>query len=340
MSKKELLAEALFRSGLLHPIAGLLPKGLIILCYHRVCPDNAQSAAYLFDEGVLGPSESEFERQVKWLKGNFDILSESEILELISNPSLSNRGVAITFDDGYRDNYELAYPILRAHAAPAIFFLCPGLIDGTTLAWWDLIAYFVKQSAKPAITLGGETFQLAERKPETIVALHDRMKLRPDAETASLLGELSQACQVRFPEEELRRREFMTWEHAREVSCHGVAIGSHTHTHRVLARLDEPAQRWELQESKLALEKQLGQAVQTIAYPVGRYGNFTPATMRLAGECGYKGAFSFRTGGNSPAAMNPYDIRRIAAGDRLDATFACSAYMPKLFTWVPDAPRQ
>ncbi len=336
MSKKELLAEALFRSGLVRPIAGLLPKRLIVFCYHRIRPDTP--SAYLFDEGVLGPSQAEFERQVKWLKSNFDIFSESDILELVSNPSLSNRGVAITFDDGYRDNYELAYPVLRAHDAPAIFFLCPGLIDSATLGWWDLIPYFVKQSAKPAITIRGEAFQLRERRRDTIEALQDRMKLRPDAETASLLEELSQACEVARPEQELQGQQFMTWDQAREVSRNGISIGSHTHTHRVLARLDEESQRWELRESKVALEKHLGQAVNTIAYPVGRYGNFTSATMRIAAECGYKGAFSFRTGGNAPAEMHSYNIRRISAGDRLDATFTCSAYMPKLFTWVQDAP--
>jgi len=117
-------------------------------------------------------------------------------LGLISNPSLRKRGVAITFDDGYRDNYELAYPVLRAHAAPAIFFLCPGLIDRSTLGWWDLIAYLVKQSTKSAIILHGETFQLAEKSRDTIETLQNRMKLRPDAETASLLEELSQACEV------------------------------------------------------------------------------------------------------------------------------------------------
>jgi len=73
MSKKELLAKALFRSGLLQPIAALLPKGLIVLCYHRIRPD-IESGEYLFDEGVLGPYQSEFERQVKWLKANFDVL--------------------------------------------------------------------------------------------------------------------------------------------------------------------------------------------------------------------------------------------------------------------------
>jgi peptidoglycan/xylan/chitin deacetylase (PgdA/CDA1 family) len=332
MSKKQILAEALYGSGLLRPIAGMLPKRLIILCYHRICPDGPGSP-HLFDEGVLGPSQSEFERQVKWLKGNFDVLSESDILGLLSKPSLSRRAVAITFDDGYRDNYELAYPVLRAHKAPAIFFLCPGLMDGGTLGWWDLIAYLIKQCAQPTITLRGETLELGKSKRRTIEVLHDRMKRRPDAETASLLEELSRSCGVPFPAKELQRQQFMTWDQAKEVSRHGISIGSHTHTHRVLARLEEPAQQWELRESKAALERHLGQPVDTIAYPVGRYGNFTSATMRIAGECGYKAAFSFRTGENERAAINPYDIRRISAGDRFDAIFACSAYMPKLFTW-------
>src|SRR3974390_1368042 len=103
MSKKQILAEALFRTGLLQPIAGLLPKSLIILCYHRIRPDG-QDVAHPFDDGVLGPSQSEFDRQVKWLKTNFDVLSESELLELIANRSTPKRGMAITFDDGYRDN--------------------------------------------------------------------------------------------------------------------------------------------------------------------------------------------------------------------------------------------
>ena len=164
------------------------------------------------------------------------------------------------------------------------------------------------------------------------------MKTRPHAETASLLTELSEACAAPFPDPELQRQQFMTWEQAREVSRHGVAIGSHTHTHRVLGRLDDEAQHWELRESKAALEQHLGQPVRTIAYPVGRYGNFNAATMRIARECGYQGGFSFRTGANAPGAINPYDIRRISAGDRFDGAFACSAYIPKLFSWDQAAP--
>ena len=332
MSKKEILARALFRTGTLQLLRHTLPKRLIVLCYHRIRSDVP--CEYLFDEGVLGPSQSEFERQIKWLKSNFDVLSESEILEQVSKPRLSKRSVAITFDDGYRDNYELAYPVLRAYGMPAIFFLCPALIDNATLGWWDLIPYFIKQSAKSAILVGGEKFDVSGSGRKTIEVLQGWMKTRPAEETASLVEDLSKACEVPFPDQIVQREEFMTWDEAREVVRNGISIGSHTHTHRVLGRLDEQAQRWEMTESKRALEEHLGGEVRTIAYPVGRYGNFTSTTMRIARECGYKGAFSFRTGENAPARIDAYDIRRISAGERLDAIFACGAYMPRAFTWT------
>src|SRR5215472_5418278 len=215
MSKKEILANALFRTGILQLLRHTLPKRLIVLCYHRIRPDSPRE--YLFDEGVLGPSQSEFERQIKWLKCNFDVLSESEILEQVSKPWLAKRSVGITFDDGYRDNYELAYPVLRAHGMPAIFFLCPALIDNATLGWWDLIPYFVKQSSKPAILLGGEKFDLSRSRRKTVEVLQDWMKTRPAAETASLVEDLSKDCEVPFPDQIVQRQEFMTWDEAREV---------------------------------------------------------------------------------------------------------------------------
>jgi peptidoglycan/xylan/chitin deacetylase (PgdA/CDA1 family) len=332
MGKKELLAELLFRTGLLRPLGALQPKELVVLCYHRIRP-NDPPADYPYDEGVFGPTQLEFERQVKWLKQNFAILSESELLALISNGSHSRRSAVITFDDGYADNYELAYPVLRAHDIPAIFFLCPGLIDGGTLGWWDLIAYLIKKSDRPVITLSGETLPLGDRRSESVATVQDWMKSRPAVQTAGLIGELAEACGVPLPTREAQQSQFMSWEQAREVVRNGVAIGSHTHTHPVLGRLDEEGQRRELWDSKAALERQLGQRIRTLAYPVGRYGNFSEATMRIAAECGYEAAFSFRTGGNQPRKIQPYDVRRIAAVHNFCASFAGAAYMPELFTW-------
>src|SRR5689334_20300055 len=146
MSKKDLLASALVRLGLLRHVSRLQRKGLVILAYHRIRPERAGDET-MFDEAVLGPTQVSFDRQVKWLKANFDILSEGEILDVIrARKPFNCRCAAITFDDGYRDNYTLTFPVLRRHSVPAIFFVCPGLIDSRQLGWWDLIAYLVKKS--------------------------------------------------------------------------------------------------------------------------------------------------------------------------------------------------
>jgi peptidoglycan/xylan/chitin deacetylase (PgdA/CDA1 family) len=276
---------------------------------------------------------------VKWLNAHFEVLSESELLDVVGRGGgFRNRFAAITFDDGYRDNYDLALPVLDAHAVPAIFFVCPAFIEERRIGWWDTIAYLVKASQKAAIPMCGETIPLSGRKALAIRKLNGWMKLRPAAETANLMEELSEACGIALPDHALRDQQLMTWDQIREAGNRGVAIGSHTHTHRVLAGLTEKEQRWELLQSKAALEAQIGRPVRTLAYPVGGYQNFTAVTMRLARDCGYEGAFSFHTGVNLPGDGNPYNLRRIAPGDTLDAMFACGAALPEMFSWSHPLP--
>ncbi len=338
MSKKELLASAVVRLGLLRHVSVLQGKGLVVLAYHRIRASESTHET-VFDEGVFGPTQESFDQQVRWLKQNFEVLSEAEILEAVgSRKPYKHRCAAITFDDGYRDNYTLALPVLRRHSVPGIFFICPGLIDARRLGWWDLIAYLVKSSKRPHGSVAGETMTFGAEAHATIDKLHSRMKLRSHAETANLIPELAAACEVALPEAGLQSDQLMSWEQIREAAGAGIAIGSHTHTHSVLTTLDETAQRAQLTESKTVLEERLGSRVRTIAYPAGCYGLFSAETMRIARECGYEGAFSFRTGGNDRWNASPYNIRRIAASDHFDPSFTCSVSMPKVFTWSVNTP--
>jgi peptidoglycan/xylan/chitin deacetylase (PgdA/CDA1 family) len=328
--KKELLGRVVYHSGLLHLTAGWGPCGLTILTYHRIRQDGASSPC-LFDEDVFGPTQACFEQQMKWLKRNTTVLAQAELLELIGKPANNECYSIVTFDDGYRDNYDLAYPVLKAHAIPAIFFVCPHLLNERRLGWWDLIAYLVKQSPKQQIELRGETLPLGEHKAATIRKLHAWMKSLAAAETKDLLEKLSDRAGVSFPPVEMQSKHLMSWEQAADVSRNGVAIGSHTHTHRVLATLNEDEQRWELRESKAALEQRLGLPIRTLAYPAGRHGNFTVATMRIAAECGYQAAFSFHSGGNRLRSLTPFDVHRISAADSFNPMFMCGVIRPGIF---------
>jgi peptidoglycan/xylan/chitin deacetylase (PgdA/CDA1 family) len=262
-----------------------------------------------------------------WLKSHLTALSEAELLALIRQKSPARGHFAVvTFDDGYRDNYELAWPVLRGLGIPAIFFVSPGLINDRRLGWWDVIAYLVKHSAKPHIEIRGEV--ASTRK------LHGWMKSLPSAETENLIETLSQITEVSLPSSEMQSGQLMTWEQIVEVSQNGIAIGSHTNMHRVLATLDEDQQRWELGQSKAALEGRLGRPVRTLAYPAGSHGNFTAASMRIAEECGYEAAFSFHSGGNRLGSIERFEIHRISAPEEFNPMFAGAAILPDIFSWV------
>ena len=138
------------------------------------------------------------------------------------------------------------------------------------------------------------------------------MKLEPAAKTRDLVARLSEACGVPLPDAQLQSSQLMSWDQIREIS-RSMAIGSHGHTHTVLATLDTGAQKQELQISKSIVEREIGKSVMSIAYPVGGHEHFTHDTEAAAKHCGYSAAFSFATGTNTWRAMNRFAISRVSA---------------------------
>lgn len=328
--KKQLLAAVLYRTHLLDVLRAGARRALIVFNYHRIRPDTAGRSA-AFDDGVFGPTASEFERQVQWLRTRTRVLSEDELLRHVeagdNPPGLST---CITFDDGYRDNYTLAYPILKRHRVPAIFFIPTRQITDARLGWWDLIAYLFKQTAKSSIVFDGQEFPVASERVKTIRWFQRHLKSARAELTKGLLTTLADACEVALPSPELQAQELMTWEHVREAARDLVAIGSHSHSDRALSTLDPDAQREELTRSKAILERELGRPVRSLAYPVGGYPHFTGQTQQIAKACGYRMAFSFNTFINDWKTLVPYDIKRLT-GPEQRSWLAAMTVLPTLF---------
>jgi peptidoglycan/xylan/chitin deacetylase (PgdA/CDA1 family) len=327
--KKLLLAKVLRRTRTLRALRTLAGPCLVVLNYHRVRRNGApQDAA--FEDGVFGPSASEFERQMEWLSSNAEMLTEDEVVERVGGGKAFGRPSAlVTFDDGYIDNYETAFPILRKLGIPAIFFIPTALISSRQLGWWDIVAYLVKRSTRASISLAGEEIVLADRG-EAIGGLIARMKQRLADPAAYSMERLSEACQVPIPSTAIQGRELMTWEQIREVSRNGVAIGSHTHTHPVLAKLGREAQREELRMSKEILEREVGKRVRSIAYPFGGSLHFGKESMSLASECGYEIGFSFHGPANRGGRIERFGISRFRAPDDFEL-MAASILLPEIF---------
>ncbi|MCI5168049.1 MAG: hypothetical protein D3903_18675 [Candidatus Electrothrix sp. GM3_4] len=327
--KKDTLALWLHRTGLLKLFDSVQSNQLIVINYHRIQSDN-QKKITLFDDGVFGPTESELEQQFHWFKYNMDVLSEDDLLHIFNGGMVPpGRSLLITFDDGYIDNYTLAYPLLRKNNFPAIFFIPTQSINERTLGWWDYIAYMLKMSQQETIIFEGQKLFLRSETNKTIHYILNYIHCNK-VDVDELLVDLSLVCDVKFPSIEIQDKELMTWENLQEVSKHGISVGSHTNSHNILSYLNKEKQAEELVLSKYLIEKKLGTKVQSMSYPVGTYSTFTAVTKRLAAECGYDMAFSFLTGINSWEKMDMMDMKRISVPNYFPR-FVCTMRMPAFF---------
>src|SRR5262249_53583980 len=148
--------------------------------------------------------------------------------------------VLITFDDGYLDNYTLAFPVLRRHGVQGVFFLPTAFIGTAHLPFWDVIGYVVRQSKKKSITLEfpeAVTYDVENEGIDHALMMILRLskKLTPE-ELERFIAHLQDVCGTSLPPEHQQRR-FMNWQEAKEMHQGGMAIGSHTHNHEILSKL-------------------------------------------------------------------------------------------------------
>uniref|UniRef100_I2Q326 Putative xylanase/chitin deacetylase n=1 Tax=Desulfovibrio sp. U5L TaxID=596152 RepID=I2Q326_9BACT len=288
----------------------------IVQNYHRLFRDTLTTD---FDEGVFGGiSEEYFRRQLAHLARDYDVLTEREVIDCLGGKGrFPRKALLLTFDDGYKDNFTLAYPVLRDLHLPALFFIPTLPWSSRRLGWWDLIAWCVKKTDRPAVTIDGEARPLGTtaEKAAVIASLLRKFYRLPDAETRDLLETLSRDLDVALPDVAVQSRELMTTAEIREMIEHGMAVGAHTHSHKVLSTLDRETQDREIGTSKKLLEEGLGVTVRSFAYPVGTAHSFDDGTKKLVRDHGFSLAFSFYSGVNDPAGgIDPYDIRRTFRG--------------------------
>jgi len=314
--KRELLAKVMLRSGACSLAAHLPPRdSLLVLNYHRI--GNRDDDA--FDPGVFSATARELDDQLSWMRRQLSLVTLEEALAFIGGSIKDKRAccrVLITFDDGYLDNYQIAYPILRSHGVQGVFFLVTGFVGSAHIPWWDHIAYLLKTGRRrrfslhfPAdLTVDIETNGLTESL-RSVLSLYKRPE---NLDPARFIRDLANATEGEDPPGTVRR--FLDWNEAREMIQGGMAVGSHTHSHNVLSQLTPNQQFEELTKSRAILGEKLGISADALAYPVGARTSFSDQTKRIASEAGYRAAFSFHGGKNIRGRILPLDMKRNDAG--------------------------
>lgn len=302
------------------PWAQTLGKdGLWVLMYHRILPTSDQRFA-LEEPGMVVTPET-FRQQLQWAKQLFTILPLSEwIARRNANKPLPKRACAITFDDGWLDNYEFALPILQQEQVPATLFAVSHAV-GTNFQFWPnrvarLIDECANWSINPELKWISQTTQIDSNQPingEQLARIIASLKQLPDSELNQQLDETESALHL----PQLSAPSLASWEQLREMQDTGlIDIGSHTcHHFRLTEQLPTDILEQEIVESRHLLEQQLERPVSLFCYPNG---DTSPLALRLVNQH-YAAAVTTQRGIN--AASTPlHELLRIGVHEQITDT--------------------
>jgi peptidoglycan/xylan/chitin deacetylase (PgdA/CDA1 family) len=291
------------RKSTRHLLDRVFPGG-IILMYHRVAESECDPWGNCVSPGY-------FKEQLEVINRLARTFRLGDMTDSLARGKTPGHGIALTFDDGYVDNYHVARPLLATHDTPATFFLVSGRIGSGNAYWWDELADILLRPGRVPetleIVLGGERHELRFGSAATYSAA-DRQADRGIRAWAARPGsrlscyhhvwrllksldrdERSEALdEIRIWAGDTRPRTAgqvtISSTEARELAAEGlIEIGSHSRFHSSLQNLDPSRQRQDIASSRTALEEIIERPVRSFAYPYGDYGRETPGLVKEAG---------------------------------------------------------
>jgi peptidoglycan/xylan/chitin deacetylase (PgdA/CDA1 family) len=303
--------------GVTNRIARLWRDALTVVCYHRV--GDPIPARFLGFERNLSASAKNLEDHVDYLCKHFSPISVSELSECLQNPErLPQRPALVTFDDGYKDNAEVAWPILRKRKVPAVIFLATDHIGTSRPFLCDFAAYCFQYTdcTFADVPQLGPT-RLASQVDRSAAAERwmVRSKSLPASERWSAAEAMRRSLAVEVPDTAFRNL-YMSWHDVRRLASEGCEFGGHTRTHPILTKMPLDEARNEIIGSFRRITAELGHSPVAFAYPNGTQLDFTTEHEAAAREAGYSVAFSLEPGPTSLNAVrqHPMSIGRIYIG--------------------------
>lgn len=283
---------------------------IAILMYHRVSPER--------DNVLIKPlSLKGFEKQIQYLSKNYEILSlESLVQYLQQRKPLPQKAVVITLDDGYKDSYLYAYPILRKYHVPATVFLTTGCIDTGELFWWDKVNYVIHNTCLAELLLGElgrYSLKTTSERLQAASSIREKLREVPDNKKKLLVEKLLSQYTVSIPDN-LGNEFILSWQEIREMKDGGITFGAHTVNHPILTKISLKQAMHEITQSKRDIEQKLRQQVTSFCYPNGSYGDFNSEIIELVKESGFTSAVT-SIPGLITTESNPYELKRISVSE-------------------------
>ena len=319
---KDYVRRIAVRSGIFSLAGRFAAPSAVILMYHSVRDDPRQLADWV-GPGITHEA-STFRRQMEIVAREFTPVTLKEILLFLNDGvTLPRRAVAVTFDDGFADNCEVAAPILSSVGICATFYATVDLIGTSKAPWYSRLQYAFSRTRKLqwVDVFSGKVWDLQS----------------PGERDAALLNTFDQGAPLVANEQERIIREIeamlevappanfqpimMNWEQLRKLREAGHIVGSHTLTHPNLAHVhDDNDLERELSESKQRIEAEIGSPIEHFSYPHPALNpQWSDKTIAMTAKTGYKSAVTTSIG-RVLAGDNPLCLKRIGA-PRLEHRF-------------------
>ncbi len=301
---KRAVLNLMRNTGLFAPFRLANRSKALIVVYHRFSENGNR----------LATSASALREQLEYLTTHYRIMPLSEMASYFrQGRRLPPSVAAITVDDGYRDFFEIAFPILREYNVPASVFVATDFIDQRAWLWTDKLRYLALQAdtAMLETTINDRALRikLGDSESRLIAAsvVNSELKQIPDEVKEDIISSIASSLKVSLPCVPPGDFSPLTWEQVREMDNAGIEVGSHTLTHPILTNISRDRLRKELNESRRRLEEVLRRNVDLFCYPNG---NYDPMVSIEVERAGYKCAVTSRPGLNK-RDTNPLALRRI-----------------------------
>ena len=288
---------------------------LAILTYHGVVREPLSVSDWCFLE------DSSFRRQVEYISRNFSIVPLSTAIEMLKQGAVDKPTVVVTFDDGYQNNFDVAFPVLKEHGVPATIFLTTGFVDSSDTIWFCHIIRALSCTRKQSMRWEGADLDLSEPRGRAAASarLQASLKEHSPAEVISLVRRICEELDVNPGtsfEPESPFRILSTGSIRTMVQSGLVEFGAHTETHPILSLLPPEDQSREISGSVEAVERLTGEPCRFFAYPNGRAQDYDSKTLELLQKRGILAAVTTTSGAND-AKRSLMELQRYSVGANL-----------------------
>lgn len=332
------VSSALHYSGILSRLrANFMQGGAVILMYHRILPEA--DARFDYAPNGMVVTQKVFDAHMRFLADFYQTITIAELHEYLNTNAVPTRPLAVvTFDDGWLDNYQNAWPILQRYHVPATIFIATNFIDGGNWYWLERLKFVLAHAHKMLATgklQGSRKNSLADglaaldllhlargfdaRLGHTLTRVAQHAQGLEDHDRSKFMAQIDEIAELSdLP----GTRYFMTWDEIRELADNGFFVGAHTCSHYDLTTITEHEVKEELSTCKTRLESELQYPIEHFAYP---YGKNNDSVRTQTENAGFKSSCS-TVSGLVNKGSDPYLLNRINLHTAVSPTRAMFAY--------------